>query len=125
MPRKRTTATDAKPRKKYTDEQRDTMLAEVAAGASHREVAEKHGVHPSMIYYWNRRKAEGVLNEPPPAPLAKRKRNSAQLSLQHVNGNTPAFVNSGPAIPQTVQIALLQRNNGILKAIVSQLLEHL
>jgi transposase len=48
-----------KPRRvlrKYTDEQRRTMVAEsLVAGATVRAVAQRHGVRPNLLSYWRRR----------------------------------------------------------------------
>ena len=53
----------AKPRRvlrKYTDEQRRTMVAEsLVVGATVRTVAQRHGVRPTLFLYWRRR--QGVL----------------------------------------------------------------
>ena len=50
----------SKPRRvlrKYTDEQRRTMVAEsLVAGATVREVAERHGVRPNLLSYWRRQR---------------------------------------------------------------------
>lgn len=54
----------AKPRRvlrRYTDEQRRTMVAEsLVAGTTVRAVAERHGVRPNLLSYWRRR--QGVLS---------------------------------------------------------------
>lgn len=48
----------AKPRRvvrRYTDEQRRTMVAEsLVAGATVRVVAQRHGVRPNLLSYWRR-----------------------------------------------------------------------
>jgi transposase len=50
----------AKPRRvlrKYTEEQRRTMVAEsLVAGATVRAVAQRHGVRPNLLSYWRRRR---------------------------------------------------------------------
>ncbi len=47
-----------KPRRvlrKYTDEQRRTMVAEsLVAGATVSAVARRHGVRPNLLWYWRR-----------------------------------------------------------------------
>ena len=140
-------AAAAKKRRKFTDEEKLAVLVEVEArettGETIPTIAKRHSVHPSLIYYWMDRKAHGVLIEPEqPAPRTrgkdKRPRKAkgdtvapgSQLALDGVAvarlaRNAPTFVNPQTPLPDAVQLALLRRNNGVLKALVHQLLEHL
>lgn len=182
----------AAARRTYDTQEKLAILAEVEKrpdGVSVPQIAAKHGITGSLVYYWIDRHKRGVLDKKdkpdaeakPPVKRPRRplelqlavakaiatrepgtlirdvakqfgvntdlaakwaKKHAAaigtngtgnQLALAHVaahpapvtGGNVPTYVNSSGSVPESIQIALLQRNNGVLKALVRQLLEHL
>jgi transposase-like protein len=83
-------------------------------------VATTHGVEPGLLGKWIQRHGPQLAAH----ANGRAPKRGTQLALP-VHEIAPTYVNSSGPLPDVVQVALLRRNNGVLKSLIHQLLEHL